>query len=385
MNPCVRSWSEISSLTSGGQLFERMPRQYWRTLMKLANYVQGRDNNFNLIRIVAAYAVLVTHGFALTVGIEDAEPFRDVLGMTIGSIAVDVFFITSGFLVTASLLTRQNTIEFIWSRILRIYPALLVMLVLTVLGLGPFLTTVPLSSYFSSSVTYTYFLKCLTLFSGVAFELPGVFEKNPYQNAVNGSLWTMPYEVRLYALLILTWIILGFLREARVKAFRISVVLITVLTACFFVLAHLDFVPGYLFFKLSFMFFTGASFFVLKEKIELSKFVFYFLFLITLVSMLDKQIFFIVYTITIPYLLFFIAYFPSGFIRKYNKLGDYSYGIYIYAFPVQQSIILLNPGISILSTIVISSTITLIFAVLSWHFLEKNALKLKKMIIKPII
>ena len=70
--------------------------------MKLANYAHGRDNNFNLVRILAALAVLITHSFALASGTGDAEPFRERLGMTMGAIAVDVFFITSGFLVTAN-------------------------------------------------------------------------------------------------------------------------------------------------------------------------------------------------------------------------------------------------------------------------------------------
>lgn len=86
--------------------------------MRLSNFTQGKDNNFNLIRMIAALAVLVTHSFALAIGTQDAEPFRQSLGMTMGAIAVDVFFVTSGFLVTASLLTRQNTIEFIWARAL---------------------------------------------------------------------------------------------------------------------------------------------------------------------------------------------------------------------------------------------------------------------------
>ena len=121
--------------------------------MKLSDFTQGRDNNFNLIRIVAALAVLVTHSFALTVGSGNAEPLRASLGMTMGSIAVDVFFIASGFLVTASLLNRQSAIDFIWARVLRIFPALSVMLFLTVFGLGAFFTSLPAPSYFANPGT----------------------------------------------------------------------------------------------------------------------------------------------------------------------------------------------------------------------------------------
>ncbi|EQD55913.1 Acyltransferase 3, partial [mine drainage metagenome] len=67
--------------------------------MRLASFIEGRNNNFNLIRMIAAYAVLVTHSFALAIGTGNAEPLQATLGMTIGSIAVDIFFLTSGFLI----------------------------------------------------------------------------------------------------------------------------------------------------------------------------------------------------------------------------------------------------------------------------------------------
>jgi peptidoglycan/LPS O-acetylase OafA/YrhL len=78
--------------------------------VRLSDLASSRDNNFNLIRIAAAYAVLVTHSFALSIGTADAEPFNRVLGMSIGAIAVDVFFVTRGFFVTGSLLARQSII-----------------------------------------------------------------------------------------------------------------------------------------------------------------------------------------------------------------------------------------------------------------------------------
>lgn len=348
-------------------------------IMKLADFTQGRDNNFNLIRIVAAYAVLVTHSFALAIGTGDAEPFIDTLGMTIGTIAVDIFFLTSGFLVTASLLTRQNTIEFVWARILRIFPALLVMLLLTVFGLGLFFTTASWSAYLDDPQTYRYLLKCSTLFTGIVLKLPGVFEDNPLKNAVNGSLWTMPYEVKMYAALAFLWICLRITPKSRLQAFRVTVVSIAVVTGIFVILSHLGIAKesGHAM-RLSFMFSTGAAFFILKERIILSKMLFCFSMIALMLSMSDKYVFFLVYMATLAYMLFFIAYVPAGVIRKYNGFGDYSYGVYIYAFPVQQSIAALLPGISVLPMLIISSIITFIFSALSWHFLEKHALKLKE-------
>lgn len=346
--------------------------------MKLSNFTEGRANNFNLIRITAAFAVLITHSFAIAIGTGNAEPFRESLGMTIGSIAVDIFFITSGFLVTASLIKKQSIVDFFWARFLRIFPALLAMLFLTVFALGIFFTTLPIRSYLADSRTYTYLMKCATLITGVSYTLPEVFSKNPYKNAINGSLWTMPYEILMYAILLFIWTPFGIMRKSRSKLFELSIIISFVIASILMITTQFYNSPDGQFSKLFYMFFSGATFYVLKKYITISRPLFCF-FVISLLSatILNKYIFFWTYTITIPYILFYVAYIPSGFIRKYNQVGDYSYGIYIYAFPLQQSVAALIPGISVLSMLIISSSATLLLAALSWHILERRALGLK--------
>lgn len=125
------------------------------------------------------------------------------------------------------------------------------------------------------------------------------------------------------------------------------------------------------------MFFTGSTFFILEDRITLSPAVFFTFATVLLLSMHNRQAFFVVYMLTLAYILFYIAYVPSGLIHEYNRLGDYSYGIYIYAFPVQQSIAARLPGISVPSMIFLSTAVTLTLSVLSWHLLEKHALRLK--------
>jgi peptidoglycan/LPS O-acetylase OafA/YrhL len=351
--------------------------------LKLSNFTQSKDNNFNLIRIVAALAVLITHSFALVNGTGDAEPFRFSLGMTMGSIAVDVFFITSGFLVTASLLTRQSAIEFVWARLLRIFPALLVMLFLTVFGLGIFFTSLPLSSYLAESKTYIYLSKCSTLITGVAYNLPGVFDGNPFKNVVNGSLWSMRYEIRMYVILAFLWIALRTVKGIRIRVFEIAVVASTIVAGVAVANYLLTLPSEYLvtqgvFLKFFFMFFSGSAFYVLKEHIRLSH-SFFGLFVIALLlsAIVNKHAYFLIYTLTIAYVLFYLAYVPAGHIRKYNYVGDYSYGVYIYAFPVQQSVAALVPGVSVLSMVLISASVTILLAAISWHFLERRMLSLK--------
>lgn len=345
--------------------------------MKLSYYSQGRDNNFNLIRIVAAMAVLITHSFALSIGSGLAEPFRDTLGMSMGDIAVDIFFVTSGFLVTASILTRQSALEFLWARTLRIYPALLVMIFITVFVLGVAFTSTSMEVYFTSPQTYIYLIRGATLLAGVAFKLPGVFDDNPYQQAVNGSLWTMPHEVRMYGILVLLWLGFRWKPHLRVHFFKKTLVAFALLGALYVSVAHIYAQPTGVFPKLFFMFFTGAAFYVMKEHIALNTRVFFLLVICMTVAAVNKYSFFIVYIFSIAYVLLYLAYIPSGFIRRYNRLGDYSYGIYIYAFPVQQSIAALIPGVTVLDMIAMSTATTTVLAALSWHLLEKRALRHK--------
>lgn len=347
--------------------------------MRLSEFTNNRDNNFNLIRMTAAYAVLIQHGLALAIGKSVVVPLRSTLGMSLGSIAVDVFFIVSGYLVTVSISTRISIIDFAVARVLRIFPGLLVMLLVTVLGLGLFFTTLSWHSYLTDARTISYFLKCLTLIGGVEYQLPGVFNGNPYTNAVNGSLWTMPYELGMYLVLAFAWAAASMASKTRMTAFRITVTTGTIISGLLLIFNSQNKVDNpEVLLRLFFMFFAGATFAANRERIVLSNIIFYIAATsLILAALIDKHLFSIVYTITISYIVIFIAYLPSGVLKNYNRLGDYSYGIYIYAFPVQQAIAALIPGISASLMIVSSSLLTLLLAALSWHHIEKGALSLK--------
>ncbi|MCL2457517.1 MAG: acyltransferase [Desulfobulbus sp.] len=354
--------------------------------MRLADYTQGRDNNFNLIRIAAAFSVLTSHSFPLALGPNAVEPIADILGMSLGMIAVDVFFFTSGFLVTASLLTRQNVKQFVWARVLRIYPALIVVVLLSVFGLGLFFTTQPTRAYLADAKIYEYVLKCSTLITGVNQHLPGVFENNPYKNSVNGSLWTMPYELKMYITLTCVWLIVQWIPANKVKVpvnkvkiFKVVLVLGAAISGMLLILVHFNMVnTGGKFLKFFYMFFSGASFYILRDRIILSHALFSLFLLLLIGTIFNKHIFFVSYVLVLGYCILYFSYIPSGIVRKYNKLGDFSYGIYVYAFPVQQSVAALIPGVSPLVMFACSSIATMTLAVLSWTFVEKKALHLKE-------
>ena len=348
--------------------------------MQLSSFTPGKNNNFNLIRIIAALAVLVGHSFAL---LRQPEPFSQLLGMSLGSMAVDIFFIASGFLVAGSLLIKQSMSEYVLARILRIYPALLTMLLVTVFLLGAFFTSFSLASYYADSQIYLYLIKCLTLISGVRYYLPGVFDSNPFKGAVNGSLWTLVYEVKMYIYLAMLWLTSSLVKHHRVKFFEYLIVLCTALAIALVFVHHFYIKDESNAVRLFFMFFSGASYWILKERVKLLGPLFGGVSVALLVSpFFNQQVFFVLYQLGIAYLLFYLAYIPAGTIRKYNAAGDYSYGVYIYAFPVQQSVVALFPDMSVLQMMLLSALITLILAILSWHLIERRALRLKEFLIR---
>jgi peptidoglycan/LPS O-acetylase OafA/YrhL len=346
--------------------------------MKLSYFTEGKDNNFNLIRMVAACVVLVEHSFALAIGFADARPFRISSSIDMSSLAVDVFFVTSGFLVTSSLLRRQHPIEFVWARVLRIYPALLVMQFLTVFGLGLCFTTLPWTSYLASYDTFKYWVKGSILFTGLVPTLPGIFENNPLNNVFNSPLWTLPYELGMYATLVGVWVAISLVPRVRLRIFTIAIVgcatvAVLLLLSCSVCMTH----QGQLL-RLFGMFFSGAAVYVLKDRIVLSGPVFWSLMVVVpLATILGEHVLFAAYVLALPYILLYLAYIPSGFIRKYNHLGDYSYGVYIYAWPVQQSIASLVPGISVPAMLLVSASVNVALAALSWHLIEQRVLQLK--------
>ncbi len=353
--------------------------------MRLSHLSAGRDNNLNLLRFMAAFGVVFSHSFSLSTGTLSNEPLMPLTGLPLGSIAVDVFFLASGFLVTGSLLRTQSLVEFSAARALRVFPGLLVMLVLTVFGLGLALTSLPWREYLQSERTFSYLAKCATLFGGVAYELPGVFEDNPHKRAVNGSLWTLPYEVKMYAALAFTWLVCAASPRLKKRAFAASCLAAAAASGAAVLAAHALGGESGKFARLFFMFFTGASCFVLRERIVLrTPVAVALLALLAVVAAAWQAAFVPAYLLSVSYLTFYAAYVPRGFIRKYNQAGDFSYGMYIYAFPVQQAVIALTPGIPPLHLAVSSGLATLALAVPSWFLVEKPAMQLKARLLRRL-
>jgi peptidoglycan/LPS O-acetylase OafA/YrhL len=345
-------------------------------MIRLSTVVHGRDNNFHLVRLLAASAVLFSHSFPLSSGDRSTEPLRALLGCTPGSIAVDLFFAISGLLVTMSLVRRNSVLDFVRARFFRIWPALTVAIGLAVLVLGPVFTTLPIAGYLASHDTWRYVGKNLILLHGIAYKLPGVFAGNPWPVAVNGSLWTLPSEVRCYLYLLLAWIVVRKLTSER--CFKIVA---TVLWAALFCwhgwsLAHatLEDSPA----RLNLMFASGVAMYLHRDALVLSARWLAAMAVVLAVSAIDPRAFGVAYVLVLPYLMLCASYLPRGKILRFNRLGDYSYGVYVYAYPTQQTLMCLVPTLGVAALFSASMTATLVLAVLSWHFIEKPALRLAR-------
>jgi peptidoglycan/LPS O-acetylase OafA/YrhL len=181
----------------------------------LADILAPERNNFGALRLAMALAVLVSNSYWLATGQVVAEPLKGLTGFTLGEHAVQVFFFLSGVVVAQSIMKSGSLLDFTVARVLRIFPALIVCVLLTALVIGPMATDLPLGRYFTDRGMLDYLWRTLSLSTGSA-PLPGVFGDHPVPHLVNLSLWTLKYEVACYVLLgLFGW---AYLKLPRLRA-----------------------------------------------------------------------------------------------------------------------------------------------------------------------
>lgn len=323
-------------------------------------------NNFDFIRIVAASMVLLSHHFALT---GQAEP--SFFGLySLGGLAVAIFFAISGYLVAISWARDPNLLRFGWRRFLRIWPALTCVVILAAFVLGPLVTTLPTATYLQHGATWNY-LRALLM--QIHYVLPGVFEHNPYAAAVNGSLWTIPFEVRCYIVLGLAGLV-GLLRYRPVFLLCITAYMVWFLTT-----SNAD-TTGTMHYgrELSAFFLLGAALAVLEPSWRRHP----ALWALVLGSLATA--FWVsgwrhtAMLIALPFFIINTGTCSTPFVRRAGRFGDPSYGIYLFAFPIQQAVIFYCwPEVGFGGTLALAAGITVLAAYASWHCIEKQALKLK--------
>lgn len=336
----------------------------------LGDLCEGRDNNLNLIRMVAATSVLVSHAWPITLGSGSWEPLTETLGWSLGGVAVLVFFSISGFLIARSF-DRQPTARWLLARFLRLVPALVVVLVLTAWLLGPLVTTWPLSSYFSNGFTYTYVPRNLLLYNQQG-QLPGVFETNPLPKATNGPLWTLYHEVSWY-IVVLALGVAGVLARRAWAAVALGGFLAAYLALALVVPPGVIGDKSYWFFMLGLPFATGIGFYLWRGRLPMHVGLAAVL-VLAAVALAATPLFDLAFGLALAYGTFFLAFAVRGRLLAYNRVGDFSYGMYIYAFPVQQLAVHLFGPMRPLANIAIAFPVALGLAMLSWHLIERPSL-----------
>lgn len=322
-------------------------------------------NQFNFLRFFAAFLVFYGHGFVLI-----GQPHNAILDHTIG---LHMFFAISGYLISMSWDKEPKLLPFFKKRILRIFPALIFVVLFSVFVLGSIFTTHELGEYFSNEYVYIY-LK--NIFLHISYYLPGVFEHNPVPNAVNGSLWSLPAEFMMYILVAVIGLFGRYAKFLSVLIF-LSLMLLSVnwasKTTDVIVFYNTDVKAIVL---AAAYFWGGATIyhFNINRFFCFESFVVAFILLMFLHQWIDVYAYAII--IILPFLTLAFGFSESKFLRIFNK-ADYSYGIYIWAFPVQQSLYYCFPNNGAIFHLVIGFLITLFFAAFSWHCIEKPSLKLK--------
>ena len=327
-------------------------------------------NNFDFLRVALALFVVFAHSRL----IGQVSPLSFQTLNFYGFIAVQCFFVISGFLIFQSWDNAKSLREYVSKRVRRIYPAYFVVVVGCAF-LGGLISTMPLAEYFGSAAWFKYLVANLTFLNFLQPTLPGVFLDGD-DSLVNGPLWTIKVEVMFYtAVPIIAWLAAG-----RRKPFVFFVIYVaSVAWAEFFrylydvsgnglYLTLVRQLPG----QLALFIAGGALYFYFDYFKERAAFL-----LVVSIGFLALHSFYPlpwIYPAALGIVVIYVAQLAPYF-GNFGQYGDFSYGIYILHYPVLQSVRAL--GIFETSPIValaMGGLITVLLAYLSWNLIEKPAL-----------
>ena len=335
--------------------------------VRLGDCLASRDNNFDLLRLLAAWAVLVSHSFAL---VDEEEPLHQ-FGGSLGGVGVMVFFGVSGMLIRRSWEYDPRPRDFWAKRALRLLPALATVGVLTAFVLGPIVTTVSLATYFTSWETWIYAPR-VTFLLPFGAELPGVFDDLVYAGAVNGPLWSLPVEVLAYVGLF----VLGVTGLLKRRGVVTAVAALSLVWAAGWVTIT---PPAVAAVSVLAAFALGAAAYSWADRIVLSwpiALVMVVLFVVAGLGPYAPQV--VVWTVCMTYLSYWFAYALPPFGKVLTRFGDASYGVYIWAWPIQQTIVqVAGNDASPWLVIVVATPIVWLLAIASWKLVEAPALRHK--------
>jgi len=339
------------------------------TLAERLTLAGNRPSGFDYLRLVLSTLVLASHTinvcygrqFTLDVWAGPARPFLAVI--------LPMFFALSGFLVAGSVERCRTLVSFAGLRVLRIVPALAVETVLSALIIGTVFTDLPLQAYFADARFFSYFENII---GHIHYVLPGVFDGNPWGNSVNNQLWTLPYELMCYT--VLTGLLfLGVAQRPRLFVPFLFLCNIGLLVAAVRKgIGPAAMVSGPILVQ---CFLFGVAAFLYRARIVWSHGLGALALVLTLACLGAP-------------LGDYLAPLPATYLTVYLGLmhphrikvlfgGDYSYGIFLYGFPIQQAVVAAIGPHEWYLNLLIAYPITLTLAVFSWRVVEKPALQWK--------
>ena len=313
-------------------------------------------NNFDLLRLIFAVFVVITHSYILSGNPNDFF-WQMTKQTTLSYIGVAGFFVISGYLIFKSFERSKNISDFFEKRIRRIFPGLIIAQLVTLIAIS-ILIKEEIFFLFQKE-TILYFVKGCTIFLQ-KFRISGLFENNLHPQVINGSLWTIPFEFFLYIFMAVFFTIFKFKDRNILQG-----ILPESLNYNLKNLAHFG------------VFFFSGVLFAKYQIINLknSKVILITSLLLSFILFFSKS-WELFHQILIPFLIISagILHWEPG--EKFiKKIGDCSYGIYIYSFPLQQILMNLFPSLDQKKLISISLPISILLGFLSWRFVEKKFLK----------
>jgi len=332
---------------------------------------KSRLNNFDCLRLLLAVVVIFSHSFPLA-GSESDEPFfRITNGQTTGGeIAVDLFFIMSGYLITGSFFHSASILDYLGKRIRRIYPGFITCMLFGALLVVPLAGGVLTDSH--KPVSFVAPLLLLNRFSQT-----GAFSRNPFPYEVNGSVWTIPYEFGFYLGILILGVSGALARRALVSGMFLASIVISIAfhiwvrPDSFEVSSHCA--------HLAPMYLAGVVAYLYRGRISYTRTGGVVCFLALWCACVIPFAWAPLFPIAGAYVLFWTAFNQSIRFHGVGKRGDFSYGTYLYAFPLQQTIVgVWAKPINPLLLFLVATPLALVFGFASWHLIERPLLRVGK-------
>lgn len=294
--------------------------------------IEINKNNFKIIKLIAAFLVIVSHAFSITQGSKIVDPLYELTNHSIsfGSLAVSIFMLLSGFFIAKSINSNGSFKNFFSKRILKIFPSLIIVILTTAFLIGPLFCQIELSEYFTNSSTYLYVIK--NIFLVTTHTISGLFEGNIYNLSINGALWTLPIEFLCY---------IGCFVAYKLKIMDPKYLKYTIFPAILLIIFSsriYEIIPilGVVL-PLVLMFYIGIVGYTYFKRINLKISILLVFLLIGFVLINLNMYNFLIYLV-VPYLIFFLGYFKKIKIYIFNYLGNFTYEIYLLGFIIQQTI-----------------------------------------------